>query len=100
PGRWLVGMSTVGREAVLEAAGRLPEGVELLDAPVVGSLARAEAGGLTILAGGSDEAFTRVRPLLEVLGTPTHVGGLGDGAAMKLVMNSTLGAVLVGIGEA
>ncbi len=99
PGALLVDMSTVGRDAVLDAAERLPAGVELVDAPVVGSTPRAEAGGLGILVGGSDEAFERARPVLEVLGTPRHVGTQGAGAAMKLVMNSTLGALVVALGE-
>jgi 3-hydroxyisobutyrate dehydrogenase len=38
--------------------------------------------------------------VLEVFGTPNRFGPLGSGAAMKLVLNSTLGAVLVGVGEA
>jgi hypothetical protein len=46
------------------------------------------------------DVFERVRPVLEVLGRPSRVGGLGAGAAMKLVMNSTLGVVIVGIAEA
>ncbi len=100
PGSLLVDMSTVGREAVLAVVGRLPDGVELVDAPVTGSTPRAEAGGLTILVGGTTAAYERARPLLEVLGTPRRVGDLGSGAAMKLVSNSTLGAILVGIGEA
>jgi 3-hydroxyisobutyrate dehydrogenase len=100
PGAVYVDMSTVGREAVLGVAGRLPDGVEFLDAPVTGSTPRAEAGGLTILVGGSEEAFARVRDVLEVLGKPSLVGVQGAGAAMKLVMNSTLGAVMVGVGEA
>ena len=99
-GAVLVDMSTVGRDAVLDVADRLPEGVALLDAPVTGSTPRAEAGELTIMAGGSEEAYERARPLLEVLGTPRRVGELGAGAALKLVLNSTLGAVLMGIGEA
>jgi 3-hydroxyisobutyrate dehydrogenase-like beta-hydroxyacid dehydrogenase len=99
-GAVLVDMSTVGRDAVLDAAGRLPEGVEFLDSPVVGSTPRAEAGGLTILVGGSRDAFDRVRGVLEVLGNPTLVGGRGAGASMKLVLNATLGAVLTGVGEA
>ncbi len=84
PGALLVDMSTVGRDAVLDAAERLPAGVELVDAPVVGS---------------TPEAFERARPVLEVLGTPRHVGKQGAGAAMKLVMNSTLGALVVALGE-
>lgn len=100
PGALLVDMSTVGPDAVRAVAERLPEGVEMLDAPVTGSTPRAAAGELTILAGGSEAAFERARPVLEVLGTPKRYGDLGSGAAMKLVLNSTLGAILVGIGEA
>jgi 3-hydroxyisobutyrate dehydrogenase-like beta-hydroxyacid dehydrogenase len=100
PGAVYVDMSTVGRDAVLDTAGRLPEGVESLDAPVTGSTPRAEAGGLTILVGGSEETFERVRGVLEVMGKPSLVGARGAGAAMKLVLNSTLGAVMTGVGEA
>jgi 3-hydroxyisobutyrate dehydrogenase-like beta-hydroxyacid dehydrogenase len=99
-GSLLIDMSTVGRDAVLDVAGRLPDGVDFVDSPVLGSTPRAEAGELTIIAGGSEDAYERARPLLEVLGTPRRVGDLGAGAAMKLVMNSTLGAILLGIGEA
>lgn len=100
PGSMLVDMSTVGPDAVPDVAARLPEGVAMLDAPVTGSTPRAEAGELNIMAGGSEEAYERARPLLEVLGKPRRVGPLGAGASLKLVLNSTLGAVLTGIGEA
>jgi len=100
PGSVLVDMSTVGRDAVLETAGRLPDGVSMLDAPVTGSTPRAAAGELTIWTGGPEDAYERVRPVLEVLGTPRRVGDLGSGAAIKLVLNSTLGAIIVGTGEA
>jgi 3-hydroxyisobutyrate dehydrogenase-like beta-hydroxyacid dehydrogenase len=100
PGALLIDMSTVGRDAELDVAGRLPKGVEFVDSPVTGSTPRAEAGELTILVGGSEEVYERARPVLEVLGTPRRFGDLGSGAAMKLVLNSTLGAILMGIGEA
>ena len=100
PGSLLVDMSTVGPDTVRDTAARLPEGVGVVDAPVTGSTPRAEAGELRIMVGGPEPDFERARPLLEVLGTPRRVGDLGAGAAMKLVNNSTLGAVLVGIGEA
>jgi 3-hydroxyisobutyrate dehydrogenase len=100
PGSLLIDMSTVGRDAELAFAERLRDGVDVVDAPVVGSTPRAEKGELTILAGGSEQAYGRARPLLEVLGKPARVGELGAGSAMKLVLNSTLGAVLLGIGEA
>jgi len=99
-GSLLLDMSTVGPDAVRTVASRLPDGVDYVDAPVTGSTPRAEAGELTIWAGGSAEAYERARPLLEVFGTPQRVGDLGAGSAMKLVLNSTLGAILLGIGEA
>ncbi len=43
-------------------------GVRMLDAPVTGSAPRAEAGTLTIMAGGEAEDFARARPLLEAMG--------------------------------
>jgi 3-hydroxyisobutyrate dehydrogenase-like beta-hydroxyacid dehydrogenase len=100
PGSALIEMSTVGPEVVREIAGRLPEGAEFVDAPVLGSVPQAADGSLKVFVGGSDQAFRRWQPLLEAFGTPMDVGPLGAGAAMKLVANSTLGAVMSGLGEA
>jgi 3-hydroxyisobutyrate dehydrogenase-like beta-hydroxyacid dehydrogenase len=100
PGRQLLEMSTVGPDEVRSIAERLPEGVDVVDAPVVGSVPQATGGELKVLAGGSDEAFERVRPILETFGSVRHVGGPGAGAAMKLVVNCTLGAAITAVGEA
>jgi len=100
PGAALIEMSTVGPDAVRELAERLPDGVEVLDAPVLGSVPQATDGSLKIFVGGADEVFERWRPVLEVLGRPVRFGPLGSGAAMKLVANSTLGAVMSAVGEA
>src|SRR5687768_9288326 len=100
PGQVLVDMSTVGPDAVRSFAGRLPPGVQLVDAPVRGSVPEATDGSLVVLVGATDEAFDRVRAVLERLGTVQRVGGPGAGAAMKLVANSTLGATLAAFGEA
>jgi 3-hydroxyisobutyrate dehydrogenase-like beta-hydroxyacid dehydrogenase len=100
PGSAFVEMSTVGPGAVAELAAQLPEGVQLLDAPVLGSLAEAEEGGLRIFVGGDEEALRLAMPVLEALGRPLHVGPLGSGAAAKLVANSTLFGVLAVLGEA
>jgi 3-hydroxyisobutyrate dehydrogenase/2-hydroxy-3-oxopropionate reductase len=96
----VIEMSTVGVRAVSELATPLPPGTALLDAPVLGSLAEAEAGALRIFVGGPDPLVARWTPLLSVLGTPLHVGPVGAGAAAKLVANSTLFAVLGALGEA
>jgi 3-hydroxyisobutyrate dehydrogenase-like beta-hydroxyacid dehydrogenase len=99
-GTTLVEMSTVGPDAVRALAARLPEGVDVLDAPVLGSVPQATEGNLKIFVGGDAEVFGRRRPVLEVMGTPRHLGPLGAGAAMKLVANSTLGALMTGLAEA
>jgi 3-hydroxyisobutyrate dehydrogenase-like beta-hydroxyacid dehydrogenase len=98
-GATLIDMSTVGPDAVRKAGGRLPPGVAMLDAPVLGTVPHAEQGDLKIFVGGDIEAYDRWREVLEVLGTPRLVGSLGAGAAVKLVVNSAIGAVVSAIGE-
>jgi 3-hydroxyisobutyrate dehydrogenase/2-hydroxy-3-oxopropionate reductase len=98
-GTVLVEMSTVGPDAIDRLASVLPNGVDLLDVPVLGSLTEAESGTLKLFAGGADEPYVRVRPLLETLGEPWRVGPLGSGAAAKLVANATLVGVLTLLGE-
>ncbi|HVL07107.1 MAG TPA: NAD(P)-dependent oxidoreductase [Acidimicrobiales bacterium] len=99
-GTTLVEMSTVGPEAVRSLAAGVPEGVDVLDAPVLGSIPQATEGTLKIFVGGDAGVFERRRPMLEAMGTPRHLGPLGAGAAMKLVANSTLGALMTGLAEA
>ena len=96
----LINMATVGPGAVGRLADVLPAGSRLLDAPVLGSLAEAEAGELRIFVGGPEELVERWTPLLSVLGTPIHVGPLGTGSAAKLVANTTLFGTLGVLGEA
>jgi 3-hydroxyisobutyrate dehydrogenase-like beta-hydroxyacid dehydrogenase len=99
-GTAVIDMSTVGTDAVRRIAEGLPRGVTLLDAPVLGTVPQAEEGKLKIFVGGDQGAFERWRPVLEVLGVPRLVGPLGSGASMKLVVNSTIGAVVAALGEA
>jgi 3-hydroxyisobutyrate dehydrogenase-like beta-hydroxyacid dehydrogenase len=99
-GQLLIDMSTVGPDAVRVVAARLPDGVTLVDAPVRGSVPEATAGRLAIYVGADQPVFERVEPILAVLGTPHRVGGLGAGAAAKVVNNSTLGAAIAAFGEA
>lgn len=99
-GTTVLEMSTVGPAAVERLRSALPEAVELVDAPVLGSLSEVEEGALRIFVGGSDDSYDTVRPLLESLGAPLHAGGLGSGAAAKLVANSTLFGSLGVLGEA
>jgi HAD superfamily hydrolase (TIGR01450 family) len=99
-GATLVEMSTVGPAAVARLASVLPAGVGLLDAPVLGSLAEAEAGRLVVFVGGPASLAERWMPLLSVLGAPHAVGPLGSGAAAKLVANASLFLALGALGEA
>jgi 3-hydroxyisobutyrate dehydrogenase-like beta-hydroxyacid dehydrogenase len=99
-GQTLVEMSTVGPSTVRQLVDIVPPGVEVVDAPVLGSISEVDAGTLRIFVGGSDEAAASVRPLLEPLGQPLHVGPLGAGASAKLVANTTLLGTMAVLGEA
>jgi 3-hydroxyisobutyrate dehydrogenase-like beta-hydroxyacid dehydrogenase len=96
----LIEMSTIGPDHLAEIGGRLPEGIELIDVPVLGSVSNAVDGSLKLFLGGTEEAFGRWRDVLAPIGTPVHVGPTGAGAAMKLVANSTLAGLVSLAGEA
>jgi 3-hydroxyisobutyrate dehydrogenase-like beta-hydroxyacid dehydrogenase len=98
-GSRLVEMSTIGPDAVRAIAGRLPSGVGLVDAPVGGSVRHAEAGQLRIFAGGEPADLEVVTPILSELGSVIRCGGVGSGAALKLVANTALVAGLALFGE-
>jgi 2-hydroxy-3-oxopropionate reductase len=96
PGSLIVDMSTISpltiREIAGEAAGRQ---VAVIDAPVSGGDTGAEAGTLTIIAGGQPEDVERCRPLFEAMEKQEsifHVGPLGAGQTVKLV-NQVIGGV-------
>ena len=95
-----IDMSTIGPDHLAAFAARMPEGVELIDVPVLGSVANALDGTLKLYFGGSQEAFARWSPVLEPMGRPVHLGPAGAGQAMKLVANSTLAGLMSLAGEA
>jgi 3-hydroxyisobutyrate dehydrogenase-like beta-hydroxyacid dehydrogenase len=98
-GLLLVVMSTINPTAMARIAGELAErGVEVLDAPVSGGVAGAEAGSLAIMAAGAASALERARPVLDVLGrTVFHVGERpGEAQAVKLANQLMLAANIVG----
>jgi 3-hydroxyisobutyrate dehydrogenase-like beta-hydroxyacid dehydrogenase len=100
PGQVYIDMSTVGPQTVRSIAARFPDGVAVVDAPVRGSVGQAADGRLEIFIGAGDKDFERVRPILASLGSVVHVGGLGAGAAMKLIANLALGVSIAAVGEA
>jgi 3-hydroxyisobutyrate dehydrogenase len=72
-----------------------------LDAPVSGGTVGAAAGTLTFMAGGSQYAFVRALPILEVMGKRiVHCGGGGAGQAAKICNNMILGISMIGVCEA
>jgi 2-hydroxy-3-oxopropionate reductase len=74
-------------------------GCSALDAPVSGSPVRAEAGTLSLMVGGRKSAFTKAKPLLELLGTPTYMGLPGSGQITKSINQIIVALVMAAIGE-
>jgi 3-hydroxyisobutyrate dehydrogenase-like beta-hydroxyacid dehydrogenase len=102
PGTLFVDCSTIGPTAARAIGERLAAGgLELMDAPVTGSAPRAEDGTLTIMAGGSPEAFERARPVLEAMGgLIVHAGPLGHGQMVKVINNAVAATNAAVVGEA
>jgi 3-hydroxyisobutyrate dehydrogenase len=72
------------------------QGYRMVDAPVSGGIAAAEAGTLTFMIGGVAEAFEAARPYLEQMGKAViHAGGPGSGQAAKICNNMLLGASMI-----
>lgn len=101
-GMLFIDMSTINPTSARANAARLQEaGIESLDAPVSGGPVRAADGTLTIMAGGSDEAFNRARPVLEHLGSNIiHTGDSGAGQAVKLVNQLMISIIMIANAEA
>jgi 2-hydroxy-3-oxopropionate reductase len=97
--RTYVDLSTTGAEVAREVAAALAaRSVDVVDAPVSGGVAGANARTLAVMAAGSDEAFARVEPLLRVFGQNVfHVGREpGQGQVAKL-LNNLLSATAMAI---
>ena len=101
PGTLFIDCSTIGPVAARSIGAALAErGFELIDAPVTGSSPRAEDGTLTIMVGGSDEAFERAKPVLEAMGRLiVHAGPLGHGQIVKVIQNSVAATNAAVVGE-
>lgn len=101
PGTVWLQMSTVG-VAGIEACADLAEraGLVLIDAPVMGTKAPAEAGELVVLAAGPTDVRDRVQPLFDAVGRETvWTGEAGTASRTKVVMNTWLVAVVEGAAE-
>ena len=95
-GTLFIDMSTISPVATRSFDQRLrAAGFGFVDAPVSGGAARAKTGTLTIIVGASDAEFERARPVLEAMGTPNHVGGVGMGEVVKLVNQILIANIMV-----
>ena len=101
-GAVLADCSTVDVESARAVADQADAaGILSVDAPVSGGVGGAQAGTLTFMAGGSEEAFAKVAPLFEIMGQKAvHCGPSGNGQAAKICNNMILGITMIGTCEA
>ena len=77
-------------------ADAVTAGYDMVDAPVSGGIAAANAGTLTFMVGGTDTAFARAEPILSDMGKAViHAGASGAGQAAKICNNMLLGASMI-----
>ena len=101
-GKTVVDMSSISPIETKAFARRINElGCDYLDAPVSGGEVGAKAASLTIMVGGPEAAFERVRPLFELMGKNiTLVGGNGDGQTTKVANQIIVALNIAAVGEA
>ncbi len=102
PGKIVVDMSSISPLATKGFAKRVNEvGCDYLDAPVSGGEVGAKNATLSIMVGGPEAAFNKVKPLFEVLGkNVTLVGGNGDGQTAKVANQIIVALNIEAVGEA
>ena len=101
-GTLLIDCSTIDVESARAVHGQAEEkGFAMLDAPVSGGVAGAEAASLTFMCGGSEAAFAAAKPYLDKMGrNVVHAGPAGNGQVAKICNNMILGAAMIVTGEA
>ena len=101
-GKTVVDMSSIAPLATKEFARRINElGCDYLDAPVSGGEVGAKGATLTIMVGGPEAAFERVKPLFELMGKNiTLVGGNGDGQTTKVANQIIVALNIEAVAEA
>ena len=85
------------RSIAAELGGR---GVDFIDAPVSGGTIAAKSGSLTVMWGGEELVFERVRPVIEAFGKKiVHAGQVGSGDALKAINNALLAVHILSTAE-
>jgi 2-hydroxy-3-oxopropionate reductase len=102
PGKTVVDMSSISPIETKEFAAEIAKkGCFYVDAPVSGGEVGAKAASLTIMVGGSDKDFTKVKPLLDLLGKNiTLVGEVGAGQTTKVANQIIVALTIEAVGEA
>ena len=102
PRKVIVDMSSISPIATKAFATQINTlGADYIDAPVSGGEVGAKAASLTIMCGGDEAVFERVRPLLEKMGKNiTLVGGNGDGQTTKVANQIIVALNIAAVGEA
>jgi 3-hydroxyisobutyrate dehydrogenase-like beta-hydroxyacid dehydrogenase len=100
-GKVLIDMSTVSPAASRALALKVREkGADMVDAPVSGSVITLQQGQLSVMVGGRQETFARVKPLLVDIGPKvTHVGENGLALSMKIATNLSLAVQMLAFSE-
>lgn len=98
----VVDMSSISPVTATEIADALKkQGIEMLDAPVSGGEPKAIDGTLSVMAGGNENAFNQVRPILACMGKDiTWVGPSGSGATAKLANQIMVNVNIAAMSEA
>jgi 2-hydroxy-3-oxopropionate reductase len=101
-GKTVVDMSSISPIATKTFAKRIGEsGCDYLDAPVSGGEVGAKNATLSIMVGGSEATFGRIRPIFELMGkNNTLVGGIGDGQTCKVANQIVVALTIEAVGEA
>lgn len=101
PGALLIVMSSIGHDEALALADQARAmGLRWIDAPVSGGTPGAEAGTLSIMAGGTPEDIAAAAPLLTPMGNLVHIGPAGTGALTKLINQITVASTIATVAEA
>lgn len=102
PGSLFIDMSTIAPSVAVDIFQKMKDkGVEALDAPVSGGQVGAEAGTLSIMVGGSEQAFNRALPIFQAMGKNiVHMGDAGTGQTTKACNQMIVGMTIQAVGEA
>jgi 3-hydroxyisobutyrate dehydrogenase-like beta-hydroxyacid dehydrogenase len=101
PGKMLIDMSTVSPAASRALAGKVREKeADMIDSPVSGSVTMIESGKLSLMVGGTKEAFERAKPILsDIGGKVTRIGSNGLALSMKVAVNVSIGVQMMAMAE-